>query len=204
LEETRLRKPTAVFNYISSWFVYGSNEIPFKESQCCKPNGFYSITKYAGELLLRSFCETYNLKFRIIRLGNIVGPGDKKASLKKNAVQFMTRKILNGEDINLYEGGEVIRDFLHIDDAVRGIDLILEKGALNEIYNLSSGVGVKVGDILREFRALVGSNSKFNNIRTPDFHNRVQARNSVLDITKVMELGFEVLRPVTGKDFLEK
>lgn len=203
LEQTRLKKPTAVFNYVSTWFVYGPTDIPYIESQCCKPNGFYSITKYAGELLLRSYCETYSMKYRIIRLGNIIGPGDKKASMKKNAVQYMANRVFNGEDIELYEGGEVIRDFLHIDDAVRGIDLILKKGALNEIYNLASGKGIKVGDLLSQFKTLVGSRSKLRSIKTPEFHNRVQARDSVLDISKVTALGFSVLNPITEKDLIE-
>jgi UDP-glucose 4-epimerase len=143
------------------------------------------------------------MKYRIIRLGNIIGPGDKKASMKKNAVQYMANRVFNGEDIELYEGGEVIRDFLHIDDAVRGIDLILKKGALNEIYNLASGKGIKVGDLLSQFKTLVGSRSKLRSIKTPEFHNRVQARDSVLDISKVTALGFSVLNPITEKDLIE-
>ena len=160
LEAARNAFPKFTFNYVSSWAVYGPGEIPFNEDQPCNPKGFYSITKYAAELLLRSFCETYSMDYRIIRLGNVMGQGDKKVSAKKNAVQYMANKIQKGEDVELYEGGAVIRDFLHVDDAVTGLDLILEKGALNEVYNLASGKGTKVGDLLESFKLLTGSQSR--------------------------------------------
>lgn len=204
LEHTRLSRPNAVFNYVSTWFVYGLNEIPFKETQLCEPRGFYSITKFAGELLLRSFCDTHSMRYRIIRLGNIIGPGDKKASLKKNAVQHMANMLLRGEDIDLYEDGDVIRDFLHVDDAVRGLDLILEKGEINEIYNLASGQGIKIGELLNRFKHLVGSKANIRSINTPAFHSKVQSRDSILDISKLNELGFSITRPITEQDLLDR
>ena len=56
-----------VFNFVSSWFVYGKNEIlPFNEQySICNPTGFYSITKRAAEQMLISFCETFGIKYRI-------------------------------------------------------------------------------------------------------------------------------------------
>jgi nucleoside-diphosphate-sugar epimerase len=202
LEAARNEFPNFTFNYISSWAVYGPGKIPFNEDQPCNPRGFYSITKYAAELLLRSFCETYSMDYRIIRLGNVMGQGDKKVSAKKNAVQYMANKIRKGEDVELYEGGAVIRDFLHVDDAVRGIDLILKTGAVNEVYNLASGKGIEVGDLLENFRQLVGSKSRLIRIETPHFHRVVQAKDSVLDISKISSLGFTVLKPFTEKELM--
>ena len=54
-----------IFNFVSSWFVYGDTEIPVKETSMCKPKGFYSITKKAAEDLLISYCETFNIKYSI-------------------------------------------------------------------------------------------------------------------------------------------
>lgn len=70
-------KKDTVFNFVSSWFVYGDTELPAREDSCCKPRGFYSITKKCAEDLLISFCETYGLKYRIFRLANVIGVGDK-------------------------------------------------------------------------------------------------------------------------------
>ena len=59
-------------NFISSWFVYGSCDLPAKESMVCSPKGFYSITKKAAEDLLISYCETFGIKYRILRLCNVL------------------------------------------------------------------------------------------------------------------------------------
>ena len=80
LSETSGNKVT--FNFISSWFVYGETELPAHEESVCKPKGFYSITKKCAEDLLVSFCNTFNVKYRIIRLCNVLGKGDKRASAK--------------------------------------------------------------------------------------------------------------------------
>ena len=82
-----------VFNFISSWFVYGDTEVPAKETSYCMPNGFYSITKRCAEQLLISYCRTFNIKYRILRLANVVGRGDKKASTQKKCTSIYDKSI---------------------------------------------------------------------------------------------------------------
>ena len=67
-------KSDYTFNFVSSWFVYGQNyEIPFREDHSkCNPTGFYSITKHCAEQLLISFCNTYDINYRILRLANVL------------------------------------------------------------------------------------------------------------------------------------
>lgn len=202
LDASRKLYPDLIFNFVSTWFVYGHGEIPFREDQPCNPKGFYSITKYAAELLLRSYCETFSIPYRIVRLGNVLGPGDTKASPKKNAVQFMANKIIRDEDVNLYEGGNVLRDFIHIDDVVLGLDLLLEKGPKNEVFNLASGVGMNIGELLRRLKTLTGSKSVLHQVDTPKFHSLVQAKDSILDISKIVQLGFSITKPITERELL--
>ena len=97
------RDSNLTFNFISSWFVYGKTQLPAKEEYTCSPTGFYSITKKAAEDLLISFCKTYNVKYRIIRLCNVLGVGDCKASSKKNALSYMVGLLKNNEDVYLYD-----------------------------------------------------------------------------------------------------
>ena len=123
------------FNFISSWFVYGKNyEMPFREDYSkCNPTGFYSITKYCAEQLLVSFCQTHNIKYRIFRLANVLGPGDKKISKKKNALQYLIKEIVNNKDVHLYYGGEVLRDYIDVEDVchVKGNRSWLVRGRLH-------------------------------------------------------------------------
>lgn len=191
LEACRKRWGNFVFNFVSTWFVYGDTKLPYQENQECRPKGFYSITKYAAEMLLKSYCETFKCTYRIIRLGNVLGPNDKKTSKKKNAIQYMLGNLRANKDVLLYEDGKFVRDLIHVEDVVRGLDLILSKGQKNEVYNLSSGKPTVIGDLVKGYRDHIESKSRIMPVETPDFHKVVQVKDSVLDITKISALGFK-------------
>jgi nucleoside-diphosphate-sugar epimerase len=178
------------FNFISSWFVYGNTELPAKETSACNPTGFYSITKRAAEQLLISYCETKGIKYRILRLANVVGSQDKKVSKKKSALQYMVNQVLNNEDVTLYDGGTLCRDYIHVDDVVQAINLVIENGPVNEITNIGNGVPIAIRDAIEYAIKVTGSKSKLLNIEVPLFHKIVQTRDMVLDITKIKELGY--------------
>lgn len=193
IKTTYTPEEAPVINFVSSWFVYGQNEnIPFKEDSYCNPTGFYSITKRCAEQMLICFCETFGYKYRIFRLANVIGEGDEKISKKKNALQYMIKEIVEGNDVDLYYGGDVLRDYIHVDDVCKGIKIAMDKGAVNEIYNIGSGVPSKFLDLVNTAIDAASSNSKINNIPATKFHNIVQVRNSYLDVSKITKLGFKV------------
>ena len=179
----------SVFNFASSWFVYGDTELPAREDSYCNPKGFYSITKRAAEQLLISYCETYGLKYRILRFANVLGVGDLKAGPKKNAVTYMINQMKQGHPVNLYDGGEFIRDYIHIDDLCDAVNIVLTKGSTNEIYNIGNGQGTKFKDII-DYVVKLGSTSKVNNIEQADFHKIVQVKSMYMDTTKLRVLGY--------------
>jgi nucleoside-diphosphate-sugar epimerase len=180
------------FNFISSWFVYGKNhEIPFREDfSKCSPTGFYSITKYCAEQLLISFCETFNIKYRILRLANVIGEGDTKISKKKNALQFLIKEIVYNNEIPLYYGGEVLRDYIYVDDVCDAIDICLKNAPDNEIINIGSGKPYRFIDIINDAIKYSNSKSIIKQIKPTNFHNIVQVRHSYLDISKLSSYGF--------------
>jgi nucleoside-diphosphate-sugar epimerase len=106
LQEIRDRpdRTDCTINFISSWFVYGDGPLPAREDQFCCPKGFYSITKLAAEQLIQSFCATFGVRYRILRLANVYGPSDLAVSAKRNALQFLVEKLRRNEDIELYHG----------------------------------------------------------------------------------------------------
>jgi nucleoside-diphosphate-sugar epimerase len=178
-----------VFNQISTWFVYSNAELPAKETSLCDPKGFYSITAFARENLLRSYCETFGLKYRILRLGNVIGIGDKKASRKKNALQWMIKELAEGRDVSVYKGG-AIRDYIDVRDCVGAIRLVLEKGELNQVYNISNGKGLNVKDLVDVAHRESGYIGKVGTMEVPDFHNTVQIKHMWLDNSKLRSLGY--------------
>ena len=181
-----------VFNFISSWFVYGQTaDLPVNEETYCNPTGFYSITKRAAEQLLISYCQTFGLKYRILRLCNVFGPGDSRASKKRNALQYLIERVVKNKDINLYHNGEVTRDFMYVVDVCRAINLIVKSGPLNTIMNIGSGLGISFKEIMTYVREQTNSTSKFLSVPPPDFHKIVQVRDMTLEISKLELLGFK-------------
>ena len=186
------RDEDITFNFVSSWFVYGADvNIPAKESDSLNPNGFYSITKRCAEDLIRSFSQTYGMKYRIIRLCNVLGKGDSKATKQKNAITWMVNELKQNRDIKVYDNGSHTRDVMHVSDICRAIKLIIDKGELNEIYNICSGKETSVREILDLAMKYSESNSRIINIDTPDFHKVVQGlKYFYMDNTKLKNLGF--------------
>jgi nucleoside-diphosphate-sugar epimerase len=178
------------FTFISSWFVYGETDLPARENSVCKPKGFYSITKYAAEMLLESFCKTFNIKYKIIRLGNVIGFSDSNSSKKKNALQFLINEMKENRDIKLYRNGNFYRDYIDVRDVVTGIKSVLDNGVQNETYNLASGVPHIFKDIIFYAKSKLGSTSNIGSMEPTDFHKIVQVESMYQDISKIKKIGF--------------
>ena len=189
LEQCKDRDLT--FNFISSWFVYGETEMPATEESNCYPNGFYSITKRCAEQLLISYCETFDIKYRILRLANVAGSGDKKASPQKNALQHMINELKAGRSVNVYDGGNLFRDYIHVNDVATAIKIIVEKGEVNTIYNVGNGKPLLFKAMIEYAKAKIGGNGELNSIQIPQFHKTVQVRSMWMLSDKLKSLGYE-------------
>jgi len=192
-----IRGKNIEFTFISSWFVYGDVSLPATEISCCNPKGFYSITKRAAEQLLDSYCKTFGINHKIVRLSNVVGKGDGKISKKKNALQYLVEEMRNDRDINLYHGGNFYRDIIHVDDAVDGIKFVMDKGYVGEIYNLGSGSKpILFKDIINYLHHELKSASKIESMEPTDFHKIVQVESMSLEVSKLANLGFKPSKTV--------
>lgn len=196
------RSKDITFNFISSWFVYGKTSyMPAKEDSPCDPRGFYSITKRCAEQLIVSFAETYGMKYRILRLCNVLGAGDDKATRKKNAITWMINELKEGRDIQLYNYGSHCRDVMHVQDVCRAIKLVMDEGETNQIYNIGSGKPTTVSEIVNLAKHYIKSPGNITNMEPPEFHKTVQTQNFWLDTSKLKNLGFE---PKLSLEFIVK
>jgi nucleoside-diphosphate-sugar epimerase len=178
-------------NFISTGFVYGLDVIDSKETDLPDPRGLYSITKRSAEEILVCFCENFGCKYRIIRLSNVYGT-DKTISMKKNVLGFMVNKLKNNEDVCLYEGGMVYRDYMHVDDVCRAIKFLMEHGEENEIYNVGTGHPMYYYDIISMVKdAIPGCTSEITSMETPEFYSKNQPKNFYLNCEKLIQLGFK-------------
>lgn len=177
------------FNFISSGFVYGNDIINAKETDCCNPSGFYSITKRCAEQLLISFCETFGVKYRILRIGNVYGL-DKTISPGKNVLGYMIGLLKENKNIKLYDNGEYLKDYMFVEDVCKAIKVIIERGDINEIYNISSGTSMTFGNILKNAKKIINSKSDIISIPFPKEQQYIQIKNMTLDNKKLKSLGF--------------
>jgi len=179
-----------VFNYVSTGFVYGPDILYAKENALCDPTGFYSITKRAAEQLIISFCQVYDVKYRIMRIANVYGQ-DKTISAKKNVLGFLIELMRHNEIVTLYNNGEDLRDYMHVKDVCRALHLVMEKGELNSIYNIASGDALAFRDIVELCKKNLRSESQILSVETPRFNQLVQAKNFALNADKLKDLGFK-------------
>ncbi|AWY44295.1 NAD-dependent epimerase/dehydratase family protein [Pseudomonas putida] len=153
LEACRHHRPEHLV-YASSSSVYGSNgKLPFSvEDPVEHPISLYAATKRANELLADSYCHLYGVKASGLRFFTVYGPwGRPDMALFK-----FTEGILKGQPIDIYNQGEMARDFTYIDDIVEGIARLRTKppvpaGAgegVNRLFNIGRGQPVALLDFV--------------------------------------------------------
>lgn len=179
-----------VFNFISSWFVYGDCEQPKLETDPCNPRGFYSVTKHTAERIVEEYCTTFNIPYRILRLPNVIGEGDQKSSDKKNVLQNVINKLKLNQPVQLFDGGTFKRDYMHVIDVCRAIDLIIRTGQLNSIYNVGTGFSMKFVDLVELARLEIVSHSRLEIVETPDKFKNFQLNACLLNVDKLKGLGY--------------
>ncbi|PHS21686.1 MAG: capsular biosynthesis protein CpsI [Robiginitomaculum sp.] len=110
--------------YASSSSVYGANPVmPFRESDgVSHPVSFYAATKQANEAMAHAYAHTYDLPCTGLRFFTVYGPWGRPDM----AYFKFTRAILAGQAIDVYNQGQMRRDFTYIDDVVEGISRVLQ------------------------------------------------------------------------------
>jgi len=185
--------PKGTFNFVSSWFVYGNNgEEISSENSPCNPSGFYSITKHCAEKLVESFAKSYKLNYRILRLCNVIGPGDKNVSKKKNALQNLINEMKKGNSIDIYGTGDFYRNYMYVTDVCEAIRLVMEKSEKNQIYNIGYPHNQRFIDMI--YMAAHYTNydmKKINEVKSSGFHDIVQVKSFKMNTQKLQNLEFQ-------------
>jgi UDP-glucose 4-epimerase len=184
LEATRRAGSRLIFPSTASIFD-ASNPLPLSERAFPRPSSPYAAGKLAGEAYCHAYHRCYSLDVRIARLFSVYGPG-----MFRFAIHDIVRKIQrNSREIAILGDGTQIRDYLFIEDALRGLTMIATAGRAGEEYNLASGVPVKLLDLTRCIAREMGC---------PDIDIRPTGQSFAgdtlrwyADVTKIRALGFE-------------
>lgn len=119
---------------VSTDEVYGSlgKEGFFTEKTPLAPNSPYSASKAGADLLVRAYYETFSLPVNITRCSNNYGP----FHFPEKLIPLMIINALNDKPLPVYGDGQNVRDWLHVEDHCRAIDLVIHKGVNGEVYNV--------------------------------------------------------------------
>lgn len=136
LLDAALHSGSATFVYVSTDEVYGSiAEGSWPETDPLSPNSPYAASKAAGDLLALSYHRTHGLDVRVTRCSNNYGPHH----FPEKVIPLFITNLLDGLKVPLYGDGLNVRDWLHVDDHVRGIELVRAGGRPGEVYNIGGG-----------------------------------------------------------------
>lgn len=114
------------------------------------PTSVYGGTKLCQENLISVWCKAMNVPAKIVRLQNVYGPGQSLINPYTGIVSLFVRLAKAGESIPLYEDGNIIRDFVLIDDVARAILMVLDSDAAKgEILDIGTGKQTTIGDMAR-------------------------------------------------------
>lgn len=151
--------------FASSSSVYGGNKkVPFStEDQVDKPVSLYAATKKSNELMAYAYSKLYGIPLTGLRFFTVYGPMGRP-----DMVYFkFAKKIMAGEPIQIYNHGDMRRDFTYIDDIVAGIEKILchppgkdENGAAYKIYNIGNNKPEKLMDYISVLERCLGKEAK--------------------------------------------
>ncbi len=136
LLQAALDAGVTTFVQVSTDEVYGSiDEGSWTEQTPVAPNSPYSAAKAGGDLLARSYHRTYGMDVRITRCTNNYGP----YHFPEKVIPLFITNLLDGLPVPLYGDGGNVRDWLHVDDHCRGIQLVAERGRPGETYHIGGG-----------------------------------------------------------------
>lgn len=163
--------------YASTSSVYGLNTTnPFREEEATEhPVSFYAATKKANEMMAHSYSHLYGIPTTGLRFFTVYGPwGRPDMALFK-----FTKNILEGKPIDVYNHGDMQRDFTYVDDIVEGISRVVslvpegtksvqgnyptnQSSAPYAIYNIGNGKPVNLMDYVRELEKVLGKKAEIN------------------------------------------
>jgi dTDP-glucose 4,6-dehydratase len=173
------------FLHVSTDEVYGSiAEGSWDEQEPLLPNSPYAASKASSDLIARSFFVTHGLDVRITRCSNNFGI----YQFPEKVIPLFITNLMEGKKVPLYGDGLNVRDWLHVDDHCRGIQLVIDKGLAGQIYNIGGGTELSNIDLTNMIIAAMGATTaSIEPVEDRKAHDR---RYSV-NITKIHnELGY--------------
>ena len=199
LESCVYHKVKKVIFLSSGGTVYGDvDSSTINEQTLPLPRSPYGIGKITIEHYLRYFKHTHGLDYIVYRVANPYGPGQNIYG-KQGVIPIFMRSLLTNSTITVYGDGTMVRDYIYIDDLINMITTSYAKSSQSEVYNLGSGSGVTINQIISTIEKCTGGHLKKIYTETPSTF----VHKSVLDIQRfTQEFGFK--HPLSLEDGIKR
>jgi dTDP-glucose 4,6-dehydratase len=177
------------FHHVSTCEVYGDLALDspeaFTEESPYRPRTPYNASKAAADHAVRAYFETYGLPVTITNCSNNYGP----RQFPEKVIPLFLTNALDDVPLPLYSSTQHRREWLHVDDHCRAIELVLERGRVGETYNVGSGVEASIEEIADRIIELTAKSAELKSI-VPDRPGH--DRRYLLDSSKLRsELGWK-------------
>ncbi|GAA2898725.1 dTDP-glucose 4,6-dehydratase [Streptosporangium fragile] len=154
LLDAALRHGVTRFVHVSTDEVYGSVEHgSWAEDRPLAPSSPYSASKAASDLLALSYHRTHGLDVRITRASNTYGP----YQFPEKVIPLFVTNLLDREQVPLYGDGRNVREWLHVEDHCRGVELARTRGRPGEVYNIGGGTELTNLELTERLLAACGA-----------------------------------------------
>lgn len=175
-------------HHISTCEVYGDlaldSDEQFTESSPYRPRTPYNASKAGADMAVRAYHETFDLPITISICSNNYGP----RQFPEKLIPHFTLRLIAGKPMPLYRSSRNRREWLHVDDHCRAIDLILRRGRIGEAYNVGSGLELDVEAVADRLLTIFGLDETH---KTYVADRPGHDRRYLLDSTKIrQELGW--------------
>jgi dTDP-glucose 4,6-dehydratase len=185
LLQAALDAGTGKFVHVSTDEVYGSiDEGSWDEARPLEPNSPYSASKASSDLLARAYHRTFGMDVCVTRCSNNYGPHQ----FPEKVIPLFVTNLMDGKKVPLYGDGLNVRDWLHVDDHCRGIQLVLDGGRPGEIYNIGGGTELTNKELTGQLLEAMGVGWE---MVEPVADRKGHDRRYSVDISKISaELGY--------------
>ena len=143
------------------------SDMPLRETHQVNPCSPYAVARVAQEQLSQVYVSGYGLDIVMTRSFNQIGPGQRPDFFVPSMVEQIRRGLAKGGNIELVTGDlSIVRDFLDVRDAVSAYRILVDRGMAGEVYNVCSGVGRSLHDVVNMLASLLGVEVSINMDRT--------------------------------------
>jgi len=142
--------------------VYGIHpaDTAIKEDFATQPISSYGVTKVAIEKYLHIFEKKYGLEYIVLRLANPYGP--KFTGFSQGVIPAFIKCILDGKPLDIWGNGEVVRDYIYIDDVVSAFIKSINYQGEERLFNIGSGVGLSINQLINILEGCEGKKLTVN------------------------------------------